>query len=267
MSNVLIIGNVLKDVYLRLDERMNQFEKDENDVPWLDLAFDGRSGAKFFRRSSIYGGATVALEVVSRFGLNAHIAGAKIGFVDGEIIPNDQIAMGYRYVLCFGNKTSYLTANEREKTRWTYPKEAVDWIFIDRSTGVTDELVKGLQGFLSMSNHTRLAMYLPQNPTAGDKKLLELAELVFVDGDDSMLRETNYSGSVCQISDKTINFGEYFAKLAHGADRFNDAFNLLFDYCGERIFWARTGGISERRIADGKSKCGKFHDCGDAGFG
>ena len=32
MSEILIVGNVLKDVYLRLDERRDSFEEDENGV-------------------------------------------------------------------------------------------------------------------------------------------------------------------------------------------------------------------------------------------
>ena len=39
MDDVLIVGNVLKDVYLRLDNRKNHFETDQNKVAWLDLAF------------------------------------------------------------------------------------------------------------------------------------------------------------------------------------------------------------------------------------
>ena len=49
--NVLVVGNVLKDIYLRLDERHNDFENDEHGNPWLDLCFDG-STHPFFRRNS-----------------------------------------------------------------------------------------------------------------------------------------------------------------------------------------------------------------------
>ena len=86
MSNILIIGNVIKDVYLRMDERRNQFETDDSGTPWLDFGFNG-SSHEFFRRISIYGGAAVALEVMNRFELSAKVAGGKIGFVDGEIVP------------------------------------------------------------------------------------------------------------------------------------------------------------------------------------
>ena len=65
MSNILIVGNIIKDVYLRLDERLNNFEIDEHNVPWLDLGFNG-STYNFFNRISIYGGAAVTLEVLNR---------------------------------------------------------------------------------------------------------------------------------------------------------------------------------------------------------
>lgn len=41
MSKILIVGNVLKDVYLKLDERQNDFELDENGISWLELGFNG----------------------------------------------------------------------------------------------------------------------------------------------------------------------------------------------------------------------------------
>ena len=43
MQSILIVGNITKDVYLRLDNRKNHFETDQNHIKWLDLAFDGTS--------------------------------------------------------------------------------------------------------------------------------------------------------------------------------------------------------------------------------
>ena len=195
-----MVGNILKDVYLRLDERRNKFELDEDGTPWLDLAFNG-STTKFFRRSAIYGGAVVALEVLNRFDQKARIAGSKLGFVDGEIVANGQTAKGYRYMLCRGNRISYLTSDDPEETEWVNPTEMVDWIYIDRSTGVTDELLQGLKNYLAMSTHTRVAVYLPHDATDKHKQLLQYAEMVFTDG---TLAKTDYNGAVCQITDRDI---------------------------------------------------------------
>ena len=203
--NVLIIGNIFKDVYLRLDERLNNFEIDEQGTPWLDLAFNC-SDYRFFRRSSIYGGAAVALEVMNRFKHEAHVAGARLGFVDGEIVPNEQLASSYRYILCRGNKIAYLTPMDRPETTWTNPTDAIDWIYIDRSAGVTKELIREIKNFLSMSSHTRVAAYVSAELSEAEKDLLGVANMLFVDGkfDPGM----KYSGSVCEILDDEIRLDE-----------------------------------------------------------
>ena len=203
MSNILIIGNILKDVYLRMDERQNNFETDEHGTPWLDFGFNG-SSHKFFRRISIYGGAAVALEVLNRFEQQARIAGSKLGFAGGEIITNGQQAQTYRYMLCHGNKITYLVPNERTETKWVMPHGMVEWLFIDRSAGVTAELVKEIKNFLSMSQHTRVAFYAPKELTNADKELLAIANLVFVDSDAEEI-EAPASASVCKISDQDIS--------------------------------------------------------------
>ncbi len=203
MSNILIIGNILKDVYLRMDERKNNFEIDEHGTPWLDFGFDG-STHKFFRRISIYGGAAIALEVLNRFDQQARIAGSKLGFAGGEIITNGQQAQTYRYMLCHGNKIAYLTPNERTETKWVMPRGMVEWLFIDRSAGVTAELVKEIKNFMSMSQHTRIAFYAPKELTNADKELLSIANMVFVDSDaEEISAPTN--ASVCRISDRDIS--------------------------------------------------------------
>ena len=81
MSNILIVGNVTKDVYLRLDNRQNKFETDQNDIKWLDFAFDG-STHRYYNRVSIFGGASISLEVLTRFGLNAEIANTAATFLE-----------------------------------------------------------------------------------------------------------------------------------------------------------------------------------------
>ena len=201
MSNILIIGNIIKDVYLRMDERLNNFEIDEHDTPWLDFGFNG-SMHNFFRRISIYGGAAVSLEVLNRFDHQARIAGSKLGFAGGEIIVNGQVPQCYRYMLCHGNKISYLVPNERAETKWVMPRGMVDWIFVDRSAGITDELVHEIKNFLSMSQHTRVAVYAPHEPTEADKSLLNIADIIFTDDD---LADLKTEASICHISDQSIS--------------------------------------------------------------
>lgn len=201
MSNILIIGNILKDVYLRMDERLNNFEIDEHGTPWLDFGFDG-SSHKFFRRVSIYGGATVAMEVLSRFDNQVKIDGSKMSFAGGEIVANGQAAHCYRYMLCHGNKITYLVPNERHETKWVMPRGMVEWLFIDRSAGVTDELVSEIKNFLSMSQHTRVAVYAPKDLKEADKRLIEMASIVFTEED---INDVKINGSVCKISGQEIS--------------------------------------------------------------
>lgn len=205
MSNILIIGNVLKDVYLRMDERLNNFEIDEHGTPWLDFGFDG-SSHKFFRRISIYGGATVAMEVLNRFDNQAKVAGTKLGFAGGEIVSNGQAAHCYRYMLCHGNKITYLVPNERHETKWTMPRGMVEWLFIDKSAGVTDELVTEIKNFLSMSQHTRVAVYAAKDLKEADKRLIEMASIVFTEAE---LGDVKTNGSICKIDGQEISLNGY----------------------------------------------------------
>ncbi|MBQ6355380.1 fructose-bisphosphate aldolase class I [Candidatus Saccharibacteria bacterium] len=203
--NVLIIGNILKDVYLKLDETKNNFEIDENGTPWLDLAFNG-STHNFFRRSSIYGGATVSLEVLNKFGHDAKVVGSRLQCENGEVSPNGQMPAGYRYILCHENKIAYFSPNEHEKTVWENPTEPIDWLFIDRSAGVTKDLLDNINSFLSMSSSTRVAMYARENMNEFDRELASRADLIFSEGEyhDTKGAES----SVCEIFKDRIKLGE-----------------------------------------------------------
>ncbi len=184
-----------------MDERRNNFEIDEHNVPWLDLGFNG-STYNFFNRLSIFGGAAVTLEVLNRMDHQARIAGSKLGFAGGEIVANGQLPQSYRYILCHGNKISYLCPNDRSETKWAMPHGAVEWIYVDRSAGVTDELVSEIRNFLSMSQHTRLAFYVPREMTEADKSLAQIANIVFADEDISDIKT---GASICFISDQEIS--------------------------------------------------------------
>ena len=118
MSKILIVGNVLKDVYLKLDERQNEFEQDEHGINWLELGFNGEAHS-FFRRTSVYGGAAVSLAVLSKLGIDAGILNSKSEIKSGEIIwANDP--SGYRYILSHKGGITYFVPSERKQTarRW-----------------------------------------------------------------------------------------------------------------------------------------------------
>ena len=237
MSNVLIIGNVHQDVYLRLDERQNKFETGEGGTPWLDLSFDG-SSHPYIKETRVYAGATVALEVLNRMGIDAKIMGSLAEFKNGEIVPGEQEIKTTRYILSKENKITYLVPSLRENTPWVNPVDPVDWLFVDRSARITPDFVKGLKSFLSMSSHTRVVVYAPKDMTEADRELVEMANLVFSDG---LLTGTKYYGSVCQLSDHEIIFGDY--KIIWSAENADLMTHLtLYSILAATIFGALLRG-------------------------
>lgn len=199
--NVLIVGNVLKDVYLRLDERHNDFEYDESDKPWLDLCFDG-STHPFFRRNSVYGGAAVTLEVVKKFGLTGQISGSKLGMEDANEVGKSD---NYRYILCYDDHISYFTSSQRTPTVFTTPDDTIDWIMIDRSANISDQFVKDVSTLMSVSNQTKLAVYVKDQPEMLYNQLIELADVVFTEGE---LKPLHSQQQVCTIHDEAISLDD-----------------------------------------------------------
>ncbi len=182
MQNVLIIGNVTKDVYLRMDNRINHFETDQNGIKWLDLAFDG-SAYKFYSRVSIFGGASISLEVLSRFGLKAAINGTPATFLDGQFIAKDTDVC-YRYILCQDDTVAYISPSEINHTHFHIPETNPEWIYIDRSANIGARAAGEILSFLNLSQDTKLALFIGEhsNQYAGHMRdLIERADLIFTD--------------------------------------------------------------------------------------
>ena len=182
MAKVLIVGNITKDVYLRFDNRLNQFEEDQYGVKWLDLAFN-HSSYKFYSRASIYGGASVSLEVLSRFNIDTQIVNTPARFMDGQFFANES-QIDYRYILCHDNDISYLTPSKFRESDWVTPFEAPDWIYIDRSANITPILGDKISDYLATNRRTRLAIFISKRSAQNAmyvRKLLERASLIITD--------------------------------------------------------------------------------------
>ncbi len=191
---ILIVGNIIKDVYLSLDERQNRFETDENGTPWMDVAFNGERHS-FFSRTSVFGGALVTLEVFKKFGLDASISGYN---------PENHVADAYRYIMSVGDNISYFVPTERAATKFIAPNEPVDWIFVDRSTEISDDLITGIKDYIGLSN-AKLAIFVTtKNYHEQVEELVKIADLVFADGE---LKEFPQKGVVCTILDREIKCG------------------------------------------------------------
>lgn len=199
----MIVGNITKDVYLRLDNRQNHFEFDQNNVSWLDLAFDGTSH-HFFARHAVFGGAAVTLEVLSRFGIETEISGVRASFAENKLIVKEPPEI-YRYILCQDENTCYFSPSQSVPTRFAAPNGAVDWIYVDRSAYITSKLVEEILSYLALASETRLAVFVGKRTNIGaeyTKQLLDRAEFVFTDLPEAVEQTT------VKICEQAVEFGD-----------------------------------------------------------
>lgn len=216
MSKILVIGNVLKDVYLKLDERQNNFEQDERGIDWLDLSFNGAEH-RFFRRTSVYGGAAVTLSVLGRLGINSQIMGSNAEYKNGEIIWQGDPA-GYRYIFCHHGEITYFVPSERKATDWQMPKDIPEWILVDRSTFISERLVDEIKNFRKFSPTTKLAVHAERDKSPLGQRLAEMADLLFIEEEPPVHSEEKIVDKidlgqpekrlVCHITPQKIIFGE-----------------------------------------------------------
>jgi fructose-bisphosphate aldolase class I len=139
MKKIFVVGNITKDVYLKLnDDRMLS---DEKSVKWLDISFDG-SEHQYFRRLSVHSGLAVAVDVLNRLGLET-------GFVDSGNHHKD-----YRYILSSDNRASIFVPSAVSPTLWQEPKNEIDAIFVDNSAKMSAELTDSISAYLNKHEKT-----------------------------------------------------------------------------------------------------------------
>lgn len=219
MSKVLIIGNVLKDVYLKLDEQKNDFEIDENGINWLELGFNGGAHS-FFRRTSVYGGAAVSLTILNQFGINASVMNSRTEMTAGEITWSDDPS-DYRYIFSYKGGVTYFVPSTRKATDWSMPssmRNTPEWLLVDRSTTVSARLVDEIKNFLKFSPSTKLAVHGEKHTTPAGRKLMEMADLLFLEDEppvhtdekivDTIEVDKPNTQLVCHITPRKIYFGE-----------------------------------------------------------
>ena len=205
MHKVAIIGNITKDIYLRLDNRLNKFEEDEKHVKWLDFSFDG-SSHDYYSRVAIYGGASISLEVLSRFGLEAEISGAPATFLDGQFVAKDSTTV-YRYILCQDDNVSYIRPSQRHETTWKVPKEnAPEWIYIDRSANISPQLVREILDYIDIEPNCKIAFFISDNVNQYANHIRELAKhAAFIITDVKL--EEDYPNTA-KLANNTIRYGD-----------------------------------------------------------
>ena len=172
--HILIVGNVLKDVYLNLDSRLEHFETDKNATKWLDISFDA-SEHHYFNRHSSFGGATVSLEVLQKMGISAEISDSDFSFAEDGPTKNTP-PESYRYILISDDGVSYLTSSNFKKTTFTPPTTPVDYLYIDRSAHLSEASINQIESYLNNNPDTKLIIYL-KDPILNN--LIPYAHLVF----------------------------------------------------------------------------------------
>lgn len=210
MSKILIVGDVVEDVYLRLDEFGNDFERDERGVSWLDLGFDGREYG-FFEQTSVYGGALVAWETLNRLGLEAEIVSAgESSDIDGrpdEIISKLEKSheVQKQYLLCRGDEVVRLAPTRQRVLSWVEPKSQVDWIYVLKSARLTSDSMQRLMDF-AKKHGTKIAMYLAPYYNLTSYELAKRADLIFTENQANLgdagwrQKESN----ICEIGEDII---------------------------------------------------------------
>lgn len=181
--HILVVGNVLKDVYLNLDSRTEEFERDQSGKEWLNLGFDA-TPHHYFSRMSSFGGAAITLEVLQKMGLTADITDTSFHFDDGGPVINGPTGT-YRYILTSDNGACYLVPSGEQKTSFTTPTEAVDYLYIDKSANLTPAVIDKIVAYLDYYKKTKLVLYLKDLMTENLSGLIRHADVVFLEKNDT----------------------------------------------------------------------------------
>ena len=176
--SILIVGNVLKDVYLNLDSRSKDFEKDKHNVTWLNLSFDA-SAHFFYNRHSSLGGAAVSLEVLKKMGVEAKISASDLEIKEDE--DKSAEAAFRRYILISDDGVSYLAPTQNTMSTFNTPKKIYDYIYVDRSAHLTQDTAEKIATYLEEHKETKFVLFVKNNNDPYIRELVHRADLVFAE--------------------------------------------------------------------------------------
>ena len=210
--HILVVGNVLKDVYLNLDSRTENFERDGDGKEWLDFSFDS-SEHHYFSRTSSFGGAAITLEVLQKMGLSADITDTSFHFDEtGPVISGPTGT--YRYILTSDNGTSYMVPSSPQKTSFTTPTESVDYLYVDRSAYLTPAIVDKIAAYLDYYKKTKLVLYVKTSSADEVAGLVRHASLIFLEEDAPLYTakealEGYPQEKIIRISEKSLGYMDF----------------------------------------------------------
>ncbi len=177
--NILIVGNVVKDVYLSVDTRTEHLEVDRDKASWLDLCFDGGK-YHFYNRVSLLGGAAVALEVFSNFGFSASISGSRLDFSRDADPDHSYLAKHYRYILTLEDKACYFTEAYFSAAPFVPPEVVPDVLYIDDSAQLEVERAYEIQRYLTKHKNVSLVICAGRGKNIALNQLKPLADRILV---------------------------------------------------------------------------------------
>ena len=196
--NIFIVGNVLKDVYLNLDNRTENFETDKYGTKWLNLSFD-TSSHHYYNRHSSFGGAAISLEVLQKMGLSPEISNSNFE-LDNE--NSHTTTKSYRYILISDDSVSYLVPSKLEDTLFINPSHPIDYIYLDRSAHITQSVASKIAEYLEQNPSTKLITYLKDQTNPYLNELNHRSILTF--SEDKTL-ESNKNTTI-YLSDQNLTF-------------------------------------------------------------
>lgn len=199
--NILVVGNVLKDIYLNLDSRTEKFEIDKKGTKWLNFSFDA-SEHHFFSRESNLSGAAVTFEVLSRLGLKSIVTNSDITVSEDGVIANTPVE-AHRYILVTDGRPSYLVPTEYQTTNFATPNDFYDYIFIDRSSKIDEDTLKKLNTYLDLSQNTKLVLYIQNFNNPNLNQLISRADLIFYEN-TSVNAENPYAPELAKVDTKKL---------------------------------------------------------------
>ena len=198
--NILVVGNIIEDIYLNLDSRTDNFETDKNGTKWLDLAFNA-SEHQYFNREPSLSGAAITLEVLSKLNLPTVITNSNLKLTTDGPITNQPVKT-HRYILITDNQPCYFTPSNHEITVFATPNDFYDYIYIDRSAKLNEESIKRIKSYLDFSKNTKLIVYVQNSNNQFLNQLTSIADLIFCE-DNSL--EFSPEKTI-YISEKTLSY-------------------------------------------------------------
>ncbi|MBR2993798.1 fructose-bisphosphate aldolase class I [Candidatus Saccharibacteria bacterium] len=208
--NVLVVGNVLKDVYLNLDPRTETFEADKYNTKWLDIGFN-TSEHHFFNRNASLGGAAISLEVLQKMGLSATISDSDLQLTNDGFTSSSP-AGTYRYILIADDQVSYFAPTNYNFTTFISPTRPIDYLYIDRSAELNSATTAKITAFLDTSPNTKLVLYARTLDNSNFTKLIPRADLIFLENNEKI--DNVNPAKLIHISEHKLSYLDITEKIS-----------------------------------------------------